>query len=221
MNISTRRIFFGAALILLGGLFLFQQLFHLQFHVGAIIVAMVFALAGLGFLYVMSSKRDNWWAAIPGMVLLGLGVLIAASEFYPHFANQFGGSLFLGFIGLAFLVVLLLRHEAWWAVIPAGVLFTLALVAGVTQFLENGLVSGAIFFRDWLDLCGCRLDASGSQRKMALDSIRNLPGDGYFVDDWFRCIGQFSFWPHLAGDSRSGRRIFDRARFASEGFIGR
>jgi len=37
MNISTRRIFFGAALILLGGLFLFQQLFHLQFHVGAII----------------------------------------------------------------------------------------------------------------------------------------------------------------------------------------
>jgi hypothetical protein len=146
MNISTRRIFFGAALILLGGLFLFQQLFHLQFHVGAVIVAMVFALAGLGFLYVMSSKRDNWWAAIPGMVLLGLGVLIAVSEFYPHFANQFGGSLFLGFIGLAFLVVLLLRHEAWWAVIPAGVLFTLALVAGVTQFLENGLASGAIFF---------------------------------------------------------------------------
>jgi hypothetical protein len=147
MNTSTRRIFFGAALILLGGLFLVQQLLHLQFHVGAVIVAMVFALAGLAFIYVLTNNtRDNWWAAIPGMVLLGLGVLIATSEFFPSFANYFGGSLFLGFIGLAFLVVLLMRHEAWWAVIPAGVLFTLAAVAGISTRFGNGLVSGSLFF---------------------------------------------------------------------------
>jgi len=145
MNTSTKRIFFGAALILLGGLFLAQQLLHLHFNVGAVIVAMVFALAGLTFLYVMVSKRENWWAAIPGMVLLGLGALIASSEFFPQFAKMFGGSLFLGFIGLAFLVVLLIKPDNWWAVIPAGVLFTLAFVAGVAP-LVNGFASGAFFF---------------------------------------------------------------------------
>jgi hypothetical protein len=146
MNTSTRRIFFGAALILLGGLFLVQQLLHLQFHVGSVIVAMIFSLAGLAFLYVLSTNRDNWWAAIPGMVLLGLGVLIATSEFFPTFAGYFGGTIFLGFIGLAFLLVLLLRPEAWWAVIPAGTLFTLAAVAGISTTVNNGLVSGSMFF---------------------------------------------------------------------------
>ncbi len=145
MNTSTKRIFFGAALILLGALFLVQQFLHLQFHVGAVIVAMVFALAGLAFLYVLAGKRENWWAAIPGMVLLGLSALIASSEFFPDFARIYGGSLFLGFIGLAFLVVLLIEHENWWAVIPAGVLFTLAFVAGVAKFV-NGFASGSFFF---------------------------------------------------------------------------
>ncbi len=147
MNTSTRRIFWGIVLILLGGLFLAQQIFHLPIHLGAVIVAMAFILAGLAFIFVLlKNSRDNWWAAIPGLVLLGLGVLIATSEFFPGFAGHFGGSLFLGSIGLAFLVILLVRQDAWWAVIPAGVLFTLAAVAGITPYLHNGLASGAVFF---------------------------------------------------------------------------
>jgi hypothetical protein len=146
MNSSTKRIFFGVALILLGGLFLVQQIFHLPIHLGVVLVALVFALAGFVFLYVMFSGRDNWWAAIPGMVLLGLGALIASSEFFPRFADRFGGSLFLAFIGLAFVVVLIMKRDAWWAIIPAGVLFTLAVVAGLSNVLMNGFASGAIFF---------------------------------------------------------------------------
>jgi len=145
MNNSTRRIFFGAALILIGGLFLVQQLLHLPIHLGSVIIAMIFILAGLAFIYVLSAGHDNWWAAIPGLVLIGLGALIASSEFFPVFARRFGGSLFLGFIGLAFLVVLLIKQDSWWAVIPAGVLFTLAGVAGVAPVM-NGFASGAIFF---------------------------------------------------------------------------
>lgn len=144
MNTSTRRIFFGIGLILVGGLFLVQQLFHLPIHVGSLMIALIFALAGLMFLYVMTRRRDNWWAAIPGLVLVGLGALIASAEIFPSFASQYGGALFLGFIGLAFLVVLLVTHENWWAVIPAGVLFTLALVTMVAQF--NGFAAGATFF---------------------------------------------------------------------------
>ena len=145
MKTSARRIFFGIALILVGGLFLAQQLLHLPVHVAPVIVAMIFILAGLAFLYVMTGGHENWWAAIPGMVLLGLGILIGCSEFFPSFASIYGGSLFLGFIGLAFLVVLFINREAWWAVIPAGVLFSLAIVAGMGRWF-NGFATVAFFF---------------------------------------------------------------------------
>lgn len=147
MNSSTKRIFWGVALVLVGALFLAQQIFHPVIHIFPIIIAVIFALAGLAFLYVLSTNlHSNWWAAIPGMVLLGLGVLIGSSEMFPRFGELFGGSLFLGFIGLAFLLVLLVTPHNWWAVIPAGVLFTLALVAGVSSFMTNGYGTGAIFF---------------------------------------------------------------------------
>ncbi len=145
MSNSAKRIFGGVALILIGGLFLVQQIFHLPIHLGGLIIAAIFALAGCVFLYVLLNNHENWWAAIPGLVLVGLGVLIASGELFPQFADKFGGSLFLAFIGLSFLVVYFVKRENWWAIIPTGVLFTLALVAGVAQF-SNGMAAGASFF---------------------------------------------------------------------------
>jgi hypothetical protein len=144
MSSSTRRIFFGVALILIGGLFLAKEIFNLPFHLGGIMIAAIFALAGAAFLFVLATNREQWWAAIPGMVLMGLALLIASSEFFPQFSQRFGGSLFLGFIGLAFLLVYLMKHQNWWAIIPMGVMLTLAIVAGMGSY--NGLASGATFF---------------------------------------------------------------------------
>jgi hypothetical protein len=146
MNNSTKRIFFGAALILIGGLFLAQQIFDLPIHLGGMIIASLFALAGAAFLFVMFSNREhNWWAAIPGLVLVGLGALIASGELLPEFSAKFGGGMFLGFIGLAFLVVFLIKRDNWWAIIPMGVLFTLSIVAIMGAFF-HGLAMGAAFF---------------------------------------------------------------------------
>jgi hypothetical protein len=144
MKSSTRRIFFGAALILVGALFLIKQLFAPQLELGGIIVAAVFAIAAAAFLYVLITNHENWWAAIPGMVLLGLSALIACGELFPRFEDKFGGSMFLAFIGLAFLVVLLVKHENWWAVIPAGVMFTLAAVAAMGEY--NFAAGSSVFF---------------------------------------------------------------------------
>ncbi len=146
MNSSMKRIFIGAALILIGGLFLAQQIFDLPIHLGGLVIASMFAIAGAAFLYVMFSNREhNWWAAIPGLVLLGLAFLIASGEFFPDFSAKFGGGMFLGFIGLAFLAVFLIKRDNWWAIIPMGVLFTLALVSIMGAFF-NGLAMGATFF---------------------------------------------------------------------------
>jgi len=104
-------------LILVGVLFLLQQVFSIPF--GGLFVALLFAAGGAVFLYFLVKDRSKWWAAIPGFVLLGLGALIGSS-LLPGVGNRIGGSIFLAFIGLGFLVVYLLRKDQWWPIIPAG-----------------------------------------------------------------------------------------------------
>lgn len=141
MSNQSKRIFLGGMLILVGVLFLLQQIFSIPF--GGLFVSLLFAGGGAVFLYLLIQDRSKWWAAIPGFVLLGLAALIASSKLFPEFGNRFGGSVFLGFIALGFLVVYLLRTDQWWPIIPAGVLFTLAVVAGTRG---GGQLGGAIFF---------------------------------------------------------------------------
>ncbi len=141
MSSQSKRIFLGVLLILVGVLFLLQQVFSIPF--GGLFIALLFAIGGAVFLYFLVKDRTKWWAAIPGFVLLGLGALIAMSTLFPEFGNRFGGSLFLGFIALGFLLVYLLRNDQWWPIIPAGVLFTLAVVAGIRG---GGDLDGAVFF---------------------------------------------------------------------------
>lgn len=56
-----------------------------------------------------------------------------------------GGSFVLGGIGLAFLFVYLANREFWWALIPAGVMMTLAVVVGLSSVFQ-GVETGGIFF---------------------------------------------------------------------------
>jgi hypothetical protein len=50
----------------------------------------------------------------------------------------------MGGIGLAFLIVFLMNTENWWALIPAGSLFSIALAIGLNQIL-TGLEIGGVF----------------------------------------------------------------------------
>jgi len=141
MNAKTSRIFFGALLIFLGVLFFLQQFLHVD--IAALIFAGVFVLGGAIFFYVFGRNTEHWWALIPGFTLAAIGGLIAMSELFPALAT-YGGAFFLGMIGASFLIIYLVRREFWWAIIPTGVLFTLALVTIVAEF--NGALSGALFF---------------------------------------------------------------------------
>ncbi|MCX6055873.1 MAG: hypothetical protein NTZ74_13360 [Chloroflexi bacterium] len=142
MKNNSKQILFGVLLILAGIVFLLQQLLNIS--LGHLFVAMVFAAAGFVFLYVVFRNRENWWALIPGFTLLGLGTLIASGDLFPSFSDHFGGSLFLGSIALSFVAILILNPSRWWAVIPAGTLATLAVIAAIQE--GNGLVQGGVFF---------------------------------------------------------------------------
>ncbi len=137
------RIVGGILLIAAGVLFLLQNLGF--FAISDYVWPFLFGAGGLVFLYVFLTSRANWWAVIPGFVLLSLAAMMALDQFVPQVGETWGGALFLGGIGLAFWVIYLTNHEHWWAVIPGGVLFTVGLVTGLSSTLE-GIEIGAVFF---------------------------------------------------------------------------
>ena len=143
MKILSSRIFWGLVLILGGVLFLLQNL--RVFQGGDLFWGVSFGVAGLLFLGVFFGDRQQWWALIPGMLLLAVGSLILLTSFAPGFDEAMGGLIILGGIGLSFIFVYLANHANWWALIPGGVLITLAVVAGLDQVVSDG-ATGGIFF---------------------------------------------------------------------------
>jgi hypothetical protein len=132
----------GVLLVALGGLFLLQN-FGFLGNLGNLVWIALFGLGGLAFLWVFIANREHWWALIPGFALLGLAGTLFLSGL--DIAGGVIGGFFLGSIGMAFFVIYLIRREHWWAIIPAGALLTLALVATVSSSLP-GEVGGSLFF---------------------------------------------------------------------------
>ena len=136
----------GAILLIIVGILLLLQNFGILGGIVALIWALIFAAGGLIFLYMFLTERTRyWWAVIPGFALLGLAALITLDQFLPQVGDILGGAIFLGAMGLAFWVIYFLKREFWWAVIPGGVLFTLALIAGLDAAFE-GLETGGVLF---------------------------------------------------------------------------
>jgi len=140
------RFLVGLLLVLAGGFFMAQQWFG--WEMSGSLVGIIFGLAGAAFLYVLVSAPDAWWAVIPGLTLLGLAQLIIGGEFAPRFTQVWGASIFLGSIGLAFLIIFLLNRSRWWAIIPAGSLFSVAATALVASInpADSGLQAGGVLF---------------------------------------------------------------------------
>lgn len=137
------RIIIGMLLIL-AGLLGFLQAFGFLQDASDLFWGIVFLAAGSVFLFYFASgfASGGWWAAFPGFVLAGLGVL----TLLPDSLNDIGGAIFLGAIGLSFWAVYLTGRDRWWAIIPGGVLFTLAVVSALPERLFGGADTGGIFF---------------------------------------------------------------------------
>jgi hypothetical protein len=138
------RYIWGGLLILAGVVFLLQN-FGFIGIISDLFWALLLGAAGVFFLTVFAQNRAHWWALIPGFTLLSIAFLIVSSQLVPGFSDVWGGSLVLGGIGASFLVIYLLERRSWWALIPAGVMLTLAVIAGLGSLLP-GLESGGILF---------------------------------------------------------------------------
>jgi len=134
------RILWGSLLILGGILFLLQNLNLINF--GGLFWALLLGIGAVFFLSIYFANRMNWWALIPGIVLFSVGLLVALSYLSPSLAEIWGGSLILCGVGLSFALVYLVNRQMWWAIIPAGVLISLAIMVGLQNYLPETDTSG-------------------------------------------------------------------------------
>jgi hypothetical protein len=122
------QILFGLLLLTGGVLTLLQTMGYLK-DASDVFWGGIFIAIGLAFLALLLG--GHWWGVFPGFTLLALGVVI----FLPEGIDDLGGLIFLGGIGLSFWVAYFTApQERWWALIPAGVLTTLA---GMTVAAER------------------------------------------------------------------------------------
>jgi hypothetical protein len=142
MKKDQSRLIWGGILILAGILFLLQEL-NILGNAFQYLWLILMAAGAAVFIWIYFTKKEQWWAIIPGLTLLGLSLsgLDSLLNFYP--GSSWTGAVFLGCIGLAFWLIYLRRQDHWWAIIPGGVLLTLAAVAGLDNILDW---SEVIFF---------------------------------------------------------------------------
>lgn len=128
-----RNEFLWGGLLVGAGVLLLLQNFGLFGSAESMIWMLLFAAASAGFLGLFVTNPSQWWPLIPGFVFFGLAAIIGLQAIAPGLAAQWSGPLFLGSLSLGFWLIYITHPKLWWAIIPGGVLSTLAVVAGIGQ----------------------------------------------------------------------------------------
>ena len=130
----------GVVLIALGGLLLLDRLGVMD--TADVVAPLIFAAVAVLFLSLFFRRRENWWAAIPGSVFLGLAAVITTTRLT---GAAWGAAFLFLFMGAGFAAVFVREGSNWWALIPSGVMFTLAVIVALPQELQ-GTPTAAVLF---------------------------------------------------------------------------
>jgi len=144
MQNRSTRYWVGIALILVGSYALAERLDLLYIDSGALAGA---AFLLIGAALVSTYLRDNRMGKlILGTFFIFIGIA-ALNDTYRLFPGDLIGSLLLWLIAVLFLSIYLRDRGQWWAVIPAGVLFSLGIIASIDEVVYlRGDLSGVILF---------------------------------------------------------------------------
>jgi hypothetical protein len=169
---------FGVLLLAAGALLLLQNLGIFVPILSNTIWAPLFGLGGLAFLLVFITNREQWWALIPGLTLLGLAVLVGFGERL----GELGAAIFMAFIGLSFILIYALHPEFWWAIIPAGSLFSVAGLIALSGRIKGEAAIGIMFLGLALTFASVYLlPGRAEERRWALIPAGILAAIGVFM----------------------------------------
>jgi hypothetical protein len=138
----NRRLFLGLFFLAVGIAALFSNLGYLPLE--KYLWPGLLAGGGLIFIFVFLTSKSNWWAAIPGCILMAIGLTSALPWIAPGLESRMGGPVVLAGISLGFWLVYLRTPGNWWAIIPAGVMLTVASMTLIST--ASGLETAGIFF---------------------------------------------------------------------------
>jgi len=132
----------GSLLVILGVLLLLNNFKVIEMD-WSLLVGPIIALGGLFFILVFIIDRRNWWALIPGCILLAIGAIIILSSINQEASAGWSGAIILFAIGLSFWLIYINNNSNWWAIIPGGVLWSLA---GLTLVPDETWFKAGLFF---------------------------------------------------------------------------
>lgn len=136
--ISDRKNWIGGLLVLFGVLLLLEQ-FNILKGVPEMIWGALLILLGSAILSDhLRLPGPTAWKVFPGLALIAWGI----ESVLPSTLKMLDGSIFLTAMGVAFLFFMRGQKGSWWAVIPAGVFFSLAitsLVGNLSHTSEDGI----------------------------------------------------------------------------------
>ena len=130
------RTIIAVALIVIGLLALTSTVGWMP-QLGGVVGALLFGAAGVLLLWLARRKANDWlmFAAFPAFGL----------SFASAVQGDLGGAGFLAATGAGFLSLVVADARRWWPVIPAGVLFTLSVIAWAGDALREP-TGGTVFF---------------------------------------------------------------------------
>lgn len=144
MKTLANRIFWGVLLILAGIFLLLARLDILRLPVSTIWV--FFALVGIIFIFnFVTNVRQMWWSIIPGLFLVALSMVIGFGENLNLFGIDLTPVFIIGSLGLAFLLIFIVRQDFWWAIIPGGVMVTIAAITIIPTFASGEFTAAVLF----------------------------------------------------------------------------
>jgi len=130
-------LIWGGLLVILGLVLLIDNLDVLG-DWNAPVWSLVLGAFSVVFLVTYIRDREQWWALIPGLVILGIAIAVFLAE-QDLVEGYVVATIILVGVGLPFLLIYLSDRQHWWALIPAMTMTGIA--AGV--FLEGlGAIGG-------------------------------------------------------------------------------
>jgi len=140
MQRSRWAILWAVVLILGGALLLAQNFGLMQENFQANIWTIILGGLGLAFLLdAITTKGEDWWALIPGCILLGVAATIWLGEL--HVNGEYAGSVMLFSIALPFLLIYLIKRGTfWWALIPGGIMTAIAIIPILTLNVRGQVI---------------------------------------------------------------------------------
>ncbi len=129
---SNRNLVWGGLLILLGGLFLFDQL--MPSRLSSLIPTVILGGIGVTFLSVYLMNRQHWWALIPAYTFGAVAGIVLLADFWM-IPGEWIGAYVMYAVAFPFFYVYLMNRQHWWALIPA---YTFGIIG-------SGLILGELF----------------------------------------------------------------------------